>query len=114
MAGTPKKLYGPAYLSATLTTNVYNNASSAVDSLIRHVHITNTTGTAATYTLYVSTTGDNTGGKELAKGISVAANAHADLYWPAGLRLASTDFIVGGSGTGSALTITISGELIAN
>ena len=103
-----KRVYGPAYLSATTTTNVYNQSSALIFDVVKHIHIANTTASPATASLWLSSTGDNTGGKELFKGLVIAANTNYDYY--CNLKMLSTDFLVGGSGTGSALVITIESE----
>ena len=108
MAGTTKRTTGPLALTTTLTTNVYNNASALIYDVIRHIHITNKTGSAATFTLYLGATGANAAGTELWVGQNVAANSSFD--WYGMLKLTSTDFLVGGSNTATALTITIMGE----
>lgn len=112
MAGTIKRLAGPLALTTTLTTNVYNPGSASVDEIIRHIHIANKTGSAATFSLYLGATGANAAGTELWVSKTVAANDAFD--WYGLLRLASTDFLVGGSNTATALTITISGEKVVN
>lgn len=108
MAGTYKRTFGPLALTTTLTTNVYNQGSALIYDLIRHIHITNKTGSAATFTLYLGATGANAAGTELFLGVSVAANSSYD--WYGALKLLSTDFLVGGAGTATALTITAEGE----
>jgi hypothetical protein len=102
------RLAGPAYLASTAT-NVYNPASSTY-AVVRSIAIANTTAGAVTYTLYIGATGGSTGGTEIAKGVSVPANTTVYLY-PQSLRLDSSDFLVGLASSGSALTITVSGEL---
>ncbi len=111
MAGTLKRLAGPVALSSTITTNIYNNTSALVTSTVKHIHIANKTSSAATYTIYLGATGANAAGTELFFQVSLAANSYHDHYCT--LFLASTDFLVGGSGTATALTITIEGELNA-
>jgi hypothetical protein len=111
MAGTLKRLAGPVALSSTLTTNIYNNTSALVTSVVRHIHIANKTSSAATYTIYLGATGANAAGTELYFAVSLAANSVHDHY--CSLFMASTDFLVGGAGTATALTITIEGELNA-
>jgi hypothetical protein len=111
MAGTLKRLAGPVALSSTLTTNIYNNTSALVTTVVRHIHIANKTASAATYTIYLGATGANAAGTELYFAVSLAANSVHDHY--CSLFLASTDFLVGGAGTATALTITIEGELNA-
>ena len=109
MAGTIKKLTGPLALTTTLTTNVYVPASALVYDVVRHIHIVNKTGSAATFTLYLGATGANAAGTEIfGTARSVAANSAFD--WYGALKIVSTDFIVGGSGTATALSITIMGE----
>ena len=108
MAGVIKRLAGPLALTTTLTTNVYVPASALVHDVIRHIHIANKTGTAATFTLYLGATGANAAGTELWVAKSVAAN---DVYdWYGVMKVTSTDFLVGGAGTTLALVITIMGE----
>jgi hypothetical protein len=111
---------GPIALTTTLATNILNpptasggvNAgSSAQYILLRHIRITNKTGTAATFTLYKGATGANTAGTEIVgTAISVPANSGVD-YWFAGLRFDAADFLVGGAGTTLALTISAEGEI---
>ena len=110
MAGTPKTT-GPLALTTTLTTNIYNNSSALLFDVVKHIHITNKTGSAATFTIYKGLTGANTAGTELFLGVSVAANSSFD-YYPANLVLKSTDFLVGGSNTLTALVFTMVHEQI--
>lgn len=110
---------GPTALTTTLTTNILNPAaasggvgagSSAQYIIVRHIRIVNKTASSATFSLWLGATGANTAGTEII-GIAtpVAANQAYDYYGY--LRLDSTDFLVGGSGTATALTITIEGEI---
>lgn len=108
MAGTIKRTAGPLALTTTLTTNVYNNTSALLYDVITHIHIANKTASAATFSLWLGATGANTAGTELFTGVSIPANSTFD--WYGRLKMTSTDFLVGGSGTATALTITIMGE----
>lgn len=108
MAGTPKRLFGPVALSATLTTNVFNAASALLVSRLTHLHVVNKTGTAVTFSLWVGATGANVAGTELFNAQSVAAHDCFDYYCD--LVLASTDFLVGGASAGTSLTVTGEGE----
>lgn len=108
MAGTIKRTFGPVALSATLTTNIYNNASALIYDVIRHIHIANKSGSAATFTIYLGATGANAAGTELFFNVNVAAGGTFD--WYGALKMLSTDFLVGGASAGTALTITASGE----
>lgn len=110
---------GPVIMSATLTTNIFAPAAAgsgtgytptASYAVIRHMRIVNKTGTAATASLWIGATGANAAGTEFAfQATSVAANSYVD--WYGMVRLDSTDFLVGGAGTGSALTIELEGEI---
>jgi len=108
MAGTVKRTFGPVALTTTLTTNVYNNTSALLYDVIKHLHIANKTASAATFSLWLGATGANAAGTELFTAVSVAANSTYD--WYGNLKMVSTDFLVGGSGTATALTIVGEGE----
>ena len=112
---------GPVALTTTLTTNILNCALSSVAGpvgltltqpfvILRHIRIVNKTSTAATFTLYKGATGANTAGTEvIGTGTSVAANSYFD--WYGMLRFESTDYLVGGAGTATALTFQAEGEV---
>ena len=112
---------GPVALTTTLTTNILNCALSSVAGpvgltltqpfvILRHIRIVNKTSTAATFSLYKGVTGANTAGTEvIGTGTSVAANSYFD--WYGMLRLESTDYLVGGAGTATALTFQAEGEV---
>ena len=108
MAGTIKRIFGPLALTTTLTTNLYNNTSALIYDVIKHIHIANKTGSAATFSLWLGATGANAAGTELFTGVSIAANDYFD--WYGNMKMTSTDFLVGGAGTLTALTITGMGE----
>lgn len=111
--------FGPIALTTTLTTNLLNPAaasggvnagSSGQYIILRHIRILNKTGSAATFTLYIGATGANTAGTEfMGVSRSVAANSAED--WYGEVRLDTTDFLVGGAGTTTALTIQGEGEV---
>ena len=108
MAGTIKRTAGPLALTTTLTTNVYNQTSALIYDVIRHIHVANKTGSAASFSLWLGATGANTAGTELFNAYSVPAQSTYDYY--CAMKMLSTDFLVGGSNTGTALTITIEGD----
>jgi len=108
MAGTPKRTVGPVTLSTTLTTNIYNQASALIYDVLKVLHVCNRTGSAATFSLWLGATGANAAGTELFTAVSVPANTTSLFY--INLRMGSTDFLVGGAGTASALTIAVTGE----
>ncbi len=112
---------GPVILSSTLTTNILNSAITSLSGpigytqtqpylILKHIRITNKTGTAATVSLWIGASGANAAGTEFSfQGYSVAANSFQD--WYGYVRLESTDFLVGGAGTASALTFEAEGEV---
>lgn len=109
MAGTIKRTVGPVALTTTLTTNVYNQGSALIYDVINHIHVANKTGSAATFSLWLGATGGNAAGTELFNGVSVPANSGVDYFFSPGLKMLSTDFLVGGAGTTTALTLTAMG-----
>lgn len=108
MAGTIKRLAGPVALTTTYGTDIYVPPSALKYSVIRHIHIVNKSGGAATFRLYLGATGGTAAGTELFFDVSIAAGSYFD--WYGALKVASTDFLVGGSNTATALTITVMGE----
>ena len=107
MGNTIKKIAGPAYLAAAAA-DIYTPPASTIFTVIRHIHITNVTAGAVTFTLYIGGTGGSAGGTEIAKAVSVAANSTWDYYCMT--RMASTDFLSGLASAGSSLTILVEGE----
>lgn len=103
-----KRTVGPVAMSATLTTNIYNNTSALIYDVIKHIHIANKTAGAVTFSLWLGATGANAAGTELFTAFSVAANDTFDYY--CNLKMLSTDFLVGGASAATSLTITIEGE----
>lgn len=111
----------PIALTATLTTNILNCNITSLSGpvgytqtqpyiILRHIRISNKTGSAATFSLYKGLTGANTAGTEtIGTAYSVAANSAFD--WYGILRLDAADFLVGGAGTATALTLNADGEI---
>ena len=108
-SGAIKKIAGPAYL-ANSAANIYTPPDAAVFTVINHIHIANVTAGAVTFTLYVGATGGSTGGTELFKAKSIAANETYDWYASPGLKLTSTDFLSGLASAATSLTITVMGS----
>ena len=105
MADKVVRTFGPAAM-ATSAANVYNNTSALIYDVVTHIHVVNTAGASATFSLFVSqTTGTETAGKEVFVAQPIAANGVYD--WYGRLKLLSTDFLVGHA---SAVTVTIMGE----
>lgn len=107
MPGTVKKI-GPVALTTTLTTNVYNNTSALIYDIIKHIHIANKTALPTTFSLWLGATGANAAGTELFTGVIIPANDYFD--WYGNLKMLSTDFLVGGAGTTTALTFAATSE----
>ena len=115
MASNRLQTIGPVALTTTLTTNILNGAVTSLAGpvgitltqpimILRHIRIVNKTGSAATFSLWLGGTGGNVAGTEfIGIGTSVAANSYFDWYGMA--QLVSTQFLVGGSGTATALTL---------
>jgi hypothetical protein len=109
MAGTLKRIAGPAYL-ANAAADIYTPPASTIYTVIRHIHVANVTVGAVTFTLYVGATGGSAGGTELFKAYSVAANSSFDFYCT--LKMLSTDFLSGLASAATSLTITVEGEQV--
>lgn len=112
---------GPVALTTTLTTNILNCNVTAVTGpvgmtmsqpylILKHIRIVNKTASAATVSLWIGATGGNAAGTEFAfQGTSVPANSYVEWFGP--LRLDAADFLVGGSGTATALSFEAEGEI---
>lgn len=110
---------GPVALTTTLTTNVLNpptlTGGVGVGAgncylVLTHVRIVNKTGSAATCSFWLGATGANAAGTEvLFQGTSVPANSFVD--WFGRLPIETTQFLVGGAGTATALSFEAEAEL---
>lgn len=119
MAANKIEKFGPVALTTTLTTNILNPAAAGAGVgytptasyiILRHIRIVNKTGSAATFSLWLGATGGNVAGTEvIGTGLSVAANSAFD--WYGMLILKAADFLVGGAGTATALTLLAEGEV---
>ena len=111
--------FGPLALTTTYTTNILNpptatggtNGGAASQYIIlKKLRIVNKTGSAATFRLFLGATGGNVAGTEIIGfDMSVAANSFVE--WFGMLRIDAADFLVGGAGTTTALTIQGEGEI---
>jgi hypothetical protein len=121
MAANKVIRFGPVALTTTLTTNIINPAVTSIAGpvgftmtqpyvLIKHIRIVNKTASAATFSLYIGATGANTAGTEF-MGIAQSVPANSFVDWYGQVRLDSTDFLVGGAGTATALTLQAEGEI---
>ena len=121
MAANKQIRMGPVALTTTLTTNILNpptltggvNAGTVNANcyyLLKHIRVTNKTGSAATFSFWIGATGANAAGTEfMGTGTSVTSNSSAD--WYGNVRLDAADFLVGGSNTATALTFEAEGEI---
>jgi hypothetical protein len=112
---------GPVALSNVTTTNIINpptvsggtglaGTNTATYVILRHIRIVNKTAGAVTLSLYIGATGGNVAGTEfLGLGTSIAANSYVD--WYGQLRLDTADFLVGGAGAATSLTMQAEGEI---
>lgn len=104
-----KKLAGPAYVAASAT-NIYVPSSALIYGVVKHIRLVNKDSAARTVTLYVGATGGSAGGTEILKDWSIAVAGEKDMYFPAGLKLLSTDFLTGLASSASAVTVTVMGD----
>jgi len=119
MAANKLFRFGPIALTNTLTTNILNPAtatggvnsgSSSMYIILKHIRLVNKTAGAVTASFWLGATGANAAGTEIiGNALSVAANSFVD--WYGLLRLDAADFLVGGSGTATALSIQGEGEI---
>jgi hypothetical protein len=111
--------FGPTALSSTLTTNILNPptvtggvgaGTSPCYIVLRHVRVVNKTAAPVTFSLWLGATGANAAGTEIiAQATSVPANSYVD--WYGQLRLDIADFLVGGAGAATSLSIEGEGEI---
>lgn len=119
MAQNKKFRFGPIALTNTLTTNLLNPGtitggvnmgSGNMFILLNHLRVVNKTGGAVTVSLWIGATGANAAGTEFAwQGTSVPANSYLD-WFGAPMRLDTTDFLVGGAGAATSLSLQGEGE----
>lgn len=121
----------PVALTTTTTTNIWNpptltggtgvpNTSTNTYYVLRHIRVVNKTTSPAQFALWLGATGANTAGTEFAfggiasagaltDGVSIPAQSYVD--WYGMVRMDPADFLVGGAGTATALTIEAEGEI---
>lgn len=105
MARTPKRLHGPAQVSGAAATKY--TVPAVTKTIVRHVHISNPTGSAVTFTLSIGT---DAAGVRLYDAHSIPANSVRDDYWYEIMEAA--EIIQGFAGTANVLVITINGDEI--
>lgn len=109
-------------LTTTLTTNILNpptltggvgsggTSNSNTYFIIRQIIIVNKTANSATFSLWLGATGANAAGTEVI-GSGQVIPANTTMNFPTAMRMDVADFLVGGSGTATALTIECLGEI---
>jgi len=111
--------FGPVELSTVLTTNILNppTTTGGVGAgtpnayiILKHIRWVNKTALPATFSHWLGASAANAVGSEvIGIGFPVAANSAYD--WFGYLKIKSTEFLVGGSGTAASLTIEGEGEI---
>lgn len=107
MADTAKRLCGPIALT-TVTTVVYYTVPAATTTIVRNIHVVNTSiSTASSFSLAI---GDGTAATRLFSAYSTAGQAVID--WSGFLVLNAGDTLTA-AGNPATLTMTISGVEVA-
>jgi hypothetical protein len=110
----------PIALTTTYTTNLLNPAaasggvnggSSGQYILVQKIRVTNKTGSAATFRMYIGATGANAAGTELYYDQSVPANSTFEEHFQGGHRIDTADFVVGGASANTTLVAYFIGEI---
>lgn len=111
---------GPAFI-ANAVANILNCAVTSMAGPVgitigqpylrlRKITITNVSGAAVTFSLYIGATGGSTAGTQILGGTkSIPANDSKE-FW-VDTRMDSADFLTGVASSASALTIVIDGEV---
>ena len=100
---TQTRMAGPAQVSNSTATK-YTVPGSTI-AVVRHVRVSNPSGSAATFTMSV---GADAAGTRLFDAYSIPANSVYD--WYCYLVLVAAEIIAAHSGTNNVLTLTISGD----
>lgn len=105
MAVTEERLYGPAQPGTV--TGVLYTSPALTTTIVKQIIVANTTGTAATITLGIN-------GSAAANAVlfEVDIEPNETYVLDMSLPLAAGDTIDGLQGTGSALTVTVSGYTV--
>jgi hypothetical protein len=106
MADTAKRLSGPALLTGAAAT-VYT-VPALTTTILRSVHVTNETGSTATFTMSIGT---DAAGKRLWTALDIETKTSFD--WSGFIVLAAGEVLQAFSATVGALTLTTSGVEVA-
>jgi len=103
------KNYGPAYLASSATNILQGGGGTAgLYDNVNGFTVCNTDTAQQTFTLYKGLTGASTGGTELFKLYPIGAGQTLSFPFPGkGLRLDTTDFLVGLASAASKVTIEL-------
>ena len=111
----------PIALTSTLTTTILNCGVTSMAGptgitigqpyiLIKHRRVTNKTTAAVNVSLFKGSSGGDAAGTEIGwSAVPVPPNSYLDFYGL--IRLDSGDYLTGGAGANTALTLTIDGEV---
>jgi len=102
MAKTAKRLYGPAALTTSAATKY--TVPSTTKTIIRHVHVSNTSAGSLTFTMSI---GADAAGTRVFDGYSIAAGAVLDWF---GYIVMDAAEILQALGSGTALVLTVFGD----
>ncbi len=102
MAKTAKRLYGPAALTVSAATKY--TVPALTKTLIRHVHVSNTSAGALTFTMSIGT---DAAGTRVFDGYSIAAGAVLDWY---PYLIVDAAEVIQALGSGTALVLEVSGD----
>lgn len=103
MARTPTRLAGPAQVSNSAATKY--TVPGATTAVVRHIHISNPSGSAVDFTLSIGT---DAAGVRLFDGYSIPADSvfERHVYWV----LDAAEIIQAFAGTNNVLTLTLNGD----
>lgn len=103
MATTPLRLHGPALVSDTAATKY--TVPGATKTIVRYIHVSNPTGTAATFTMSIGT---DAAGTRIYGAHSIPANSVFSVWCYHVLEAA--EIIQAFSGTNNVLVLTFDGD----
>ena len=105
MARIPTRFFGPLLVSNSPTTRY--TVAAAEKIVIRHVHISNPSASAVTFTLSI---GSDAAATRLYDAFSMPANSVLDAFWYETVDAA--EIIQTNAGTNNILNITVNGDRI--
>jgi hypothetical protein len=103
MARIATRFFGPLLVTNSATTRY--TVAAAEKIVIRHVHISNPSATAVTFTLSI---GADAAATRLYDAFSIPANSVLDAYWY--VPVDAAEIVQTNAGTTNVLTVTCSGD----